>query len=56
MNVRLVNLDPSKSSAARIIYEYGQEQYYDGLLSGAIYASLVFIFLLCAREYMRAKN
>jgi hypothetical protein len=53
MNVRLVNIDPTKSPAASVIYTYGQEKYEEGLYTGAIYAGFAAIFLLCVREYCR---
>ena len=56
MNVRLVSVDPKKGAAAAVIYEYGEERYCDGLYSGAIYATLVFIFLFCVREYVRIRR
>ena len=55
MNVRLVDVDPSKSGPAKVIYEYGKEQYLDGLLTGFIYAGLGFTFLLCIKELYRTK-
>jgi hypothetical protein len=55
MNLRLVNIDPKAGGAATVIYQYGQEKYEEGLMSGAIYASLVFIFLLCSREFFRLR-
>lgn len=56
MNLRLVNVYPKAGPAAAVIYQYGQEKYEEGLLSGAIYAGLTFIFLLCAREIYRART
>ncbi len=56
MNVRLVAVDPKQGAAAAVIYEYGEEKYRDGLLSGAIYAALGFTFLFCFREFLRARR
>jgi hypothetical protein len=54
MNLRLVWIDPHKSEVARLIHEYGQEKFSEGLWTGGIYAGLTFIFLLCLREFMRS--
>lgn len=55
MTLRLVNVDPSKSFQARVIYDYGQEQYFDGIITGFIYAGLGFVLLLCMKELYRSK-
>lgn len=56
MDVRLIKVDPNKSVTARIIYEYGNDKYSEGLYSGFIYASLGFIFLFCFRELLRVRK
>lgn len=56
MNLRLVNIDPKRSAAAAVIYNYGQEKYEEGFYSGVIYSALGFIFLLCMRELVRYRS
>jgi hypothetical protein len=53
MNVEIVNVDPQKSNAAKVIYEYGKTQYLDGLVNGFIYSGLVFIFLASLKNLIR---
>jgi hypothetical protein len=55
MNVRLVAVDPKQGAAAAVIYNYGEERFLDGVLTGAIYSGLGLIFLLSLRELWRQR-
>jgi hypothetical protein len=53
--MKIVYVDPATSPVSALIYQYGEDRFSDGLYSGAIYAALGFTFLLCVREYLKAR-
>ena len=53
--MKIVYVDPTASPVSALIYQYGEDRFNDGLYSGAIYAALGFTFLLCVREYLKAR-
>jgi hypothetical protein len=56
MNARLITVDPKKGAVAALVYNYGEERFQDGVLTGAIYAGIGFIFLFSLRELIRMRR
>lgn len=50
MPYKIVSVDRSRSSVAQIVYDYGEQRYFEGLATGVIYATISFIFLVCVKE------